>query len=226
MRTPAPCPSTPRRPVSRTTGVAVAAVLLLALAACGDDEPETTPTTPATSATPTPRATTAAPDVPASSAELELAPGRVGPVEVGMTKTEAAATGVFDVDVTSSPDGCEGTRPLVWKKQFQGVDVLTDDSGSVVSLGVSSADGPRTEQDFGVGTTFGQLIEVYGGDLSAPEEAGYGQVGVFVQDGERWLGYLFGEAASIDQLDNDPGLKVTFAEVTEGEKPSLMRDGC
>lgn len=205
---------------------AVLAASLLVLSACGTDEPDAEPTRTTSAPTPTASPTTsdAPSDLPTSSAGLELSPGAIGPVTVGMTKAEAEATGLFDVDVTD--DGCGTTAPLTWKAAYQGVDVQTDPDGTVVSLGVRSADGPRTSQGFGVGSTFGELLEVYGGELSAPEEAGYGQVGVFVQDNDRWLGYLFGEAESIEALDNNMGLKVTFVEATQGEKPGLMRDGC
>lgn len=209
----------------RLTALAVTTLLLLPLAACGDDEPADDPTTPATSQAtmPTPEPTADA----ASSADLELGPGRVGPVEVGMTKAQAVATGLFDADVDRGEgETCGGVQPLLWKERFKGVDVLTDDQGTIVSMGVTSAGGPRTKDGFGVGTRFGELIEVYGGDLSAPEEAGYGQVGVYVQDDDAWLGYLFGDADSVEKLDNDPGLEVTFVEVTRGDKPGLMRDGC
>ena len=214
------------QPMKLTTVAAVALLFLLPLAACGDDEPDTsgTPTTTATSAAPTTTVPTA--DA-ASSADLELGPGRVGPVEVGMTKAQAVATGLFDADVDRGEgETCGGVQPLLWKDRFKGVDVLTDDQGTIVSMGVTSAGGPRTKEGFGVGTRFGELIEVYGGDLGAPEAAGYGQVGVYVQDDDAWLGYLFGDADSVEKLDNDPGLEVTFVEVTRGDKPGLMRDGC
>jgi len=208
----------------KLTPVATAAfLLLLPLTACSDDEPSDSPTAPATSQTPTPEPTADA----KSSADLELAPGRVGPADVGMTKASAIATGLFDADVDRGEDeACGGVQLLAWKERFKGVDVLTDDQGTIVSMGIGSADGPRTKDGFGVGTRFGELIEVYGGDLSAPEAAGYGQVGVYVQDDDAWLGYLFGKADSVEKLDNDPGLEVTFVEVTRGDKPGLMRDGC
>ena len=208
----------------RLRAVLASAVLLMSAAGCGDGaaEPGVSPSpTPAESATaPSPESSTA----PQSSADLELAPGRIGPVSVGTSKDDAAATGLFDVDVTGD-EPCE-SRPLAWKSQFTGTDVLTDEAGSIVSLGVGLADGPRTATGLGVGSTFGELIELYGGDLSAPETAGYGQVGVFVQDGDDWLGFLLGEATTVEQVDNDPAFKVTFAEATKFAKPGLIRDGC
>lgn len=203
--------------------VIVSVALMLTAAACTSD-----PAEPAVSPSPTPVETTTTvvpePSGPQSSADLQLAPGRIGPVTVGTDKDDAAASGLFDIDVTGD-EACQ-SRPLAWKEQFAGLDVLTDDAGSIVSFGVDLAEGPRTEAGLGVGSRFGELIETYGGDLSAPETAGFGQVGVFVRDGDDWLGFLFGEATAVEQVDNDPGFEVTFAETTRFSKPALIRDGC
>ncbi len=202
--------------------VVVSVVLLMSAAACGDDaaEPGASPSPTAVESTPTPSPTAAQ---PTSSADLELAPGRVGPVESGIDKDAALATGLFDADVAGVE---ECVFPLMWKDAFTGVDVVVDSEGGILGLGVTAEDGPRTADDLGVGSTFGELIEKYGSDLSAPEEAGYGQVGVYVQDGDNWLGFLLGDATSVEQVDNDPAFKVTFAEATKSAKPDLMRDGC
>jgi len=208
----------------RLTPVALAAVLLLApLSACSDDEPTTSPT-PTASATTSQTPTTDAP--PATSADLVVAPGRIGAAEVGMSQDDAVATGLFDADVEYQDEVCEGIDLLRWKEQFEGVDVLTDEDGTIVSMGVWDAAGPRTEVGFGVDTTFDELIEGFGEQLSEPESAGYGQVGVWVQDGQKWLGFLFGQAESVEQLGNDHGQQVTFMEVTTDHKPALIRDGC
>ncbi len=200
----------------------VSAVLLTATAACGSDAAE-----PAASPTPTAVATTTAPpsdsEAPTSSADLELAPGRIGPVQVGINQDAAVATGLFDADVDGG-DGC--SFPLRWKDAFTGVDVIADSDGTITSLGTTAADGPRTADGLGVGSTFGELIEIYGGALGAPEPAGFGQVGIFVRDGDSWLGFLLGEATTVEQVDNDPGFKVTFTEATKFAKPDLIRDGC
>ncbi len=202
--------------------VAAAVLMLLPLTACtGGDEPTEDPTTPTPSSSSTPTASS-----PTASSDLIVAPGRFGPAEVGMTQDEAVATGLFDADVKFQGEACEGVHPLQWKKAFTGVDVLTDESGTIVSMGTAESDGPRTEVGFGVGTTFDELIEGLGEQLSDPEPAGYGQVGVFVHNDDDWLGFLFGDAESVEQLGNDHGMQVTFVEVTEGEKPALMRDGC
>ncbi len=56
----------------------------------------------------------------------------------------------------------------------------------------------------------------------APEEAGYGQTGLFVSEGAGWIGFLFNaKPDAVAATDT-----VTFVEVTRGAKPGLMRDGC
>lgn len=202
----------------------IAPVLLLALSlsACGDDED---PTTPPTSASPTATASASATaEAPKSSADLVMAPGRIGPAEVGMSKSEALETGLFDADVKIKGEVCDGVEPLQWKSAFTGVDVLTSEAGDIVSLGTFEADGPRTEDDLGVGSTYGDLVDTYGAELTDPEEAGYGQAGAYVKDGNRWLGFLFGDVESASAVVSDT--EVTFVEATAGDKPGLMRDGC
>ncbi len=140
-----------------------------------------------------------------------------------MDRDAALSTGLFDAD-PAVVEGCE--RVLTWKKQYDGADVLTGDDDAIVALGVDAADGPRTTEDLGVGSTLGELVESYGGDLSAPQQAGYGQVGVFVQDGNNWLGFLLGDATSVEQVVDDPAFEVTLAEATKFNRPDLIRDGC
>lgn len=198
-------------------GVLLAAGLI-ALAGCGTDadgsgDPATpTPTSQAAS-TPT-GTTTAAPD-------LTVRPGAVGAAKAGMTKTEALATGLFDADVeVDAPEGCGQVQALAWKTpQRSALDVLTSKNGSVVSIGVRG-DGPRTADGIGVGSTLQEVSAVY--ETAEMTEAGYGQTGVFVTDGDAWLGLLFD--ADLDTIE--PTAKVTFMEVTTGTRPDLIRDGC
>lgn len=194
----------------------VMVALLAVTAACGDEDdkaadtptaaPSTSaPTTPAP-ATPAPATTTTAP--PASS-PLVVAPGRVGAAQVGMTKAQAVATGLFDANVSTGDDGCQAVIPLRWKKVY----------GS--SMGITKG-GPKTAKGIGVGSTFAQVRDAYA-DLTPIEEAGYDQSGDYVVTGDKlYLGFLYNETA---QAATDSS-KVTFMEVTKGEKPSLMRDGC
>src|SRR5665811_11227 len=55
-------------------------------------------------------------------------------------------------------------------------------------------------------------------------EAGYDQMGAFVQDGDKWLGILLDSRTA----DGPPkgSATVIFLEVTKGKKPELIRDGC
>lgn len=181
-----------------------------------EKDPEPAASAPAPSGGGDQDAPEAEPDLLAPSALL-ITPGAVGPVRVGMTKAQALATGYFVADAPA--DGCP-VRPLTWRDEYAGtVDVLTSQTGDVVSLGVRQP-GPRTRSGFGVGSTWGSLKAV----ASEPQEAGYGQTGAFVQesgDGS-WIGFLLD--TPIDQLTDDD--VVTLVEVTRGDRPGLMRDGC
>lgn len=204
----------------------VAVAASLALTACtdgGQDEPEPT----ATNSSESPSATTAstsptteAPVALPSIDELLIAPGRVGPVRAGMTKDEALATGLFDADVEVPGEGCGRVEPLAWKADYtSSLDVLTKDDGTVVSLGIRG-DQPRTADGLGVGSTLRQVSQVH--ENAELTEAGFGQTGVFVTEGEQWLGFLFdADPETISQKS-----KVLMVEVTQGTKPDLMRDGC
>ena len=149
--------------------------------------------------------------------------GTLGPASVGMSKSEALATGVF-VDQTKAAAPVEGCPlpPLAWKKRFKNVDVLTHyKTGAIVSLGVSGP-GPQTAKGIAVGSTLDEVKHAYGSSLIGPSPAGYGQSGAWAKQGNAWIGFLF----------NDPPGKlgnlsqVLFIEVTKGAKPELMRDGC
>ncbi len=179
------------------------------------------PTASATTTVPRPSAAGPTSAVPTQAENFVIAPGIIGPVKAGMTKKEAAATGLFDVDVAAPADGCP-MRPLEWKKEYANTfDILTAGNGEVMSIGVR-AKGPTTEAGIGVGST---LADVKAAVADAtPVEAGYGQTGVYDFDPQtgRWLGYLFDPAVG----DIQNGDKVTFIEVTKSGQPGLMRDGC
>ncbi|KAA1376053.1 hypothetical protein [Aeromicrobium fastidiosum] len=153
--------------------------------------------------------------------ELELAPGRVGPVRAGMTKAQALSTGYFVADKPAPVEGCP-VIPLAWKDEYVNTyDVYTLGNGEISSIGVHGR-GVTTADGIGVGSSYDEVKAAYPDDTLL--EAGYGQSGVKVfdrQDGG-WIGFLFD--SSVDAIAGpDP---VTFVEVTKGAEPSLMRDGC
>jgi hypothetical protein len=188
------------------------------LTACGSDDSADRDSTPRTTVSSAQEPVLAKPATPA---DIALAPGSAGPVKVGMSKTEAADTGLFDTDVASSTSGCP-TEDLVWKRAFRDVlDVQTLDDGEVASIGVRGQ-GPTTEAGIGVGSTLADVLAAHPGAKAV--EAGYGQTGVLVKDaaGDGWIGYLFdAEVEKVEKTDT-----VTFIELTASEKPSVMRDGC
>ncbi|WP_313408662.1 hypothetical protein [Aeromicrobium sp.] len=203
----------------------LAAAAALTLTACSDDPQPTDPTTatpsssesaPASTPTPTTEPTAVLPDI----AELVVAPGRVGPVRAGMTRDEAFDTGLFDADVEVPGEGCGRVEPLAWKSDYAAsLDVLTKEDGTVVSIGVRGEQ-PKTAEALGVGSTLGQVSRAY--ETAEMTEAGYGQTGIFVTEGDAWLGFLFNE----DLEAIGPKSKVVMMEVTTGTRPDLMRDGC
>lgn len=150
---------------------------------------------------------------------LRIFAGSVGPVKVGMSKSQAYATGYLDKDVNVPQ--CDRVDQLVWRAGYKDVlDIFTLDDGEVSSIGVRAA-GPRTRSGLQVGSTYKAVKDVLGED-SAPVEAGYDQTGLFVNEGDNWIGFLF-DASTAMVNDSTP---VTFIEVTRDALPNLMRDGC
>ena len=141
-----------------------------------------------------------------------------------MTVADATATGEFDTDV-KPPAGevCSDVVALQWKKPFDARQDVVVVDGKVVSLGVVS-DLTKTTTGVGVGSTLDKVRAAYGDKLSVPSEAGYDQMGAFVQDGDKWLGILLDSRTA----DGPPkgSATVIFLEVTKGKKPELIRDGC
>lgn len=188
-----------------------AIAMLVVLAGCGSsDEPSTSPTTSDPSATTTT-------EVPAPD-DLVVQPGSIGDVTVGLSQDDAVSTGKFDADV----DGVEGcTFKLQWKKEYVGLDVLTNEAGDITSLGVTEG-GPRTSEDVGIGSTLAEIQAAYP-DVSEPTELGFGQAGVIHTLGDDHIGFLFGDT-TVESVK--PVSEVTFMEVTSGAEPQLMRSGC
>jgi len=209
----------------RTLVAAVAA--LLVLTGCGSDDPPTAEETTAspsqessTTAEPTVEPT-AGPSGPPAPADLVIEPGRVGLAVVGMSKDDAAKTGMFDVDLPPPVDGCP-PYPLQWKKQYKGIDVLTAEDESISSIGVSEG-GPRTAKGIGAGSTLGELTKAYP-NLSPVVDAGFSQAGAYeYNDQDEFIGFLFGETTATTIKKSS---KITFIEVTTGSKPDLIRSGC
>jgi len=75
---------------------------------------------------------------PPENAPLIVAPGKVGAAEAGMTKAQAAATGLFNTDVDHGPDDCRGVTPLEWRSSVStSLDVLTEEDDSIAAIGVT-----------------------------------------------------------------------------------------
>lgn len=189
----------------------------LALSACSGktDTPSPTPSvvTPTATASPSPTVFE-----PPKLESLIIAPGGVGPLEVGMPVAEALATQVA-VKQPETDDGCELSE-LAWLDSYKNaLDVWVGEDGKVVSIGVFKP-GPRTAEGLGVGSTLADVSKVY--DDAEMGEFGYDQSGVVVSDGDRWLGFLFDE--TLDEVNRKS--IVSFVEVTNDRKPSLMRVGC
>ena len=208
--------------MSRMLVATIAALLFIA--GCGSEDPEPQPeeTTASPSQEPSTTAepTTAAPTEPPAPAKLVVEPGRVGPVVAGMSKADALKTGLFNADVPPPVEGCP-PYPLQWKKKYKGLDVLTRDDGSVSSIGVFK-DGPKTSKGIGYGSTLDDLTKAYP-NLSPVVDAGFNQAGAYEFTDTEFIGFLFGDATVSDIKGSS---KITFIEVTVGDKPDLIRSGC
>ena len=193
-------------------------LMVFSLSACGSaDGDRQSPETPAPSLPPA----TASPTdtAPPKLESLIIAPGGVGPLEVGMTTAEALATNVVNKPIPVADDPCE-PRALDWLDSYDdALDVWTSQSGKIVSIGVFKP-GPRTVEGIGIGSTLAEVSDAY--ENAEMLEAGFDQTGVFVTDGDRWLGFLFD--AKLDDISRTS--TVHFMEVSGQEKPSLIRSGC
>jgi hypothetical protein len=185
------------------------------------DSPTSGPTTtPSTEPTPAPSGgdRPAAPDL-LPPAGLQINTGAVGPVRVGMTPQQAAATGYFDVDV---PTQSCGVRALRWKAPYEeSLDIAVPLGRDVSSIGITGP-GPTTRSGLRVGSTYAQVTAVLGAQATPQQVRQPGQSGLFVNDGDAWIGFLFAAPASGIGASEE----VIFIEVTRGSKPSLYRDGC
>ncbi len=149
-----------------------------------------------------------------------LEPGAFGEVKAGESVNTAVDAGYLEED-TKRAESCDGGPFYRWRGQWSGgMDVIVND-GIIQSLGLSK-DGPETAQGISIGNTYGALKGTYGDSLSDPVTMDYGQPGVFLEDGKRWLGFLLD--ASPDS-HNDKS-RIVFIEASVDARPGLLRDGC
>lgn len=149
-----------------------------------------------------------------------IVPGAFEPVPVGAEVGVAIDAGFMERD-RQREQSCEGTF-WKWKGQLaQGLDVIVDEDRRIAALGMSRA-ALETPEGISIGNSFGALVETYGDRLEGPERMEYGQAGAFLREGDKWIGF---------GMDNQPGQltdnsRIAFIEVSRGNRPGLIRDGC
>ncbi|TXJ07734.1 MAG: hypothetical protein E6Q27_00720 [Aeromicrobium sp.] len=197
---------------------ALVALLFFVTACSSRDEPQPSAATPTVSlSSPSPASPT--PFEPPKLESLIISPGAVGPIAAGTSTADALATNLMVRSGAEPNDECE-VPPLTWIDQYgDALDVRMSQDGNIVSVGVFKP-GPHTLEGLGVGSTLADIEKVY--DDAEMAEAGYNQTGVYVSDGDRWIGFLFNETLN----DITPSALVHFVEVSAHEKPELIRDGC
>lgn len=186
---------------------AVLAVLLLA-AACSNDA-----TSPANSPSPSQSAS----ETPANQA-FEVAPGRIGPVEVGMTLDEATKTGVVE-PTEPDPDAPCPPASLQWKAPNTEKLFLQDHDGKIAVLGAGEP-GFTTAEGIGVDSTLTEVETAYPG--SKVEESPASGSLVYLKDGNKWLAMALGPQPE----DLKQSSTVNYLEVAVDEKPIAYPDGC
>lgn len=150
----------------------------------------------------------------------DAVPGAFEPIRVGMSIQQAIGTGLMERD-PQRERACEGTF-WKWKGQWsEGLDVIVGQDKQIASLGMSKG-GLETPEGISIGNSFAALTKTYGDRLQGPERMDYGQAGAFLRDGDNWIGFGF---------DNQPGQltdasRIAFIEVSNGNRPGLLRDGC
>jgi hypothetical protein len=199
----------------------------------GSDEPKDKPTASPTATTtkattPAPEQTTPAPvkktiappakPVLQPVSTFQIFPGSVGPIRAGMSKDQALATGYVEPGVFVP--NC-GVAELQWKPDYTwALDLGTLDDGQVESIGVSRP-GPRTRSGLQVGSTYASVKAVLG-EGSSPAATLNSQTGLYVNEGDNWIGFLF-DASQDTVTDTTP---VTYIEVRRGAMPNLTPGGC
>lgn len=151
----------------------------------------------------------------------KIVPGGFEPVMAGMSIDEAMDTEFIEPDPQRA-ESCEGTF-YKWTGQLSdGMDIIVNDADKTVALLGMSKGGTETAEGISIGNSYGALKATYGDDLSEPDQMDYGQAGVFLQDGDGWIGFAFAESPT--ELTDDS--RVNFIEVARGDRPGLLRDGC
>lgn len=147
-------------------------------------------------------------------------PGAFEPVTVGAEIQAAIDAGFMERD-PQREQSCEGTF-WKWTGQLsEGLDVIVGADQRITALGMTKP-GLETPEGISIGNSYAAVDRTYGERLEGPVRMDYGQAGVFLQDGDKWIGFGF---------DNEPGQladdsRVAFIEVTRGNRPGLLRDGC
>lgn len=204
--------------------LAAGLVMLALLTGCADyNDPQPGPL-------PSPNPSTAMPpptggDSADSGADASSAPtigfGSFGPVSVGMSEADAIKTGLLEKSDAEAVDGCP-PPPVVWKAPYADqLDLYLDPQGNIATIGTLKGATVKTSKGIGVGSSLAEVQKAYP-EADDPQKAGYGQSGVIASSGDKHIGFLFDPAPA--ELGDDD--QVTFIEVTQGEEPSLMRDGC
>lgn len=216
----------------RAALAATATVGLLCLAGCGSDPAPTagSPSTdapssaapstePPATATPTP-APSGAPvsATPTAAPALDwggpLAPGAFGKIKAEGNVRSLVKQGWMTRD-NGREEACEG-KHWKWADQVgDGVDVTYGQQGEIVSFGMSE---PvlETSQGVTIGDSLMAVKDIYG--TGSQKTNDYGQTTWVVKDGNRWIGFLLS--------GNTRDSKIEFIEVSVGDQPGLLRDGC
>lgn len=149
-----------------------------------------------------------------------VVPGAIGPVAADRQVFEYMRAGYL---VADQDPPCDGNHWL-WAGQWaEGMYVSADPRGDIAALGMTRA-GPGTAEGISVGNSLKAVRETYGPALQGPEPTDYGMARFFLEDGGRWVGFLFEE----DIAELRPLSRVHAVEVTVGERPGFgsLLDAC
>lgn len=132
----------------------------------------------------------AAPSRSAPSADPELAPGRLGALEVGMTRREALDTGMVRARYSRE---CGRDIRLTHRNKPAFVGYLSRRAGGDARVSLIGLSEPAwtTSTGAGVGTTLAQLRRDYGERLEGPFTGMYGSRAFDLRRGKRVLSFLF-----------------------------------